>query len=345
MSRVSPARSGSSAGTSATEPAPRSISRAASASPSSDPAALAGRPAPGSLRAWILATRPPTLTVAMVPVLVAAALAHRHAGFRPWAVLAALLGAVWIQIGTNLANDVFDYEKGADNAARLGPLRVTQAGLISPAAMRRGMWISFALAMLCGVYLTWVSGPIIVAIGLVSIASGIAYTGGPYPLGYNGLGDVFVFLFFGLVAVCGTCLVAADAQLALAPATLLAAIPVGTLATAILVVNNVRDHRGDVQAGKRTLVVRWGRRFGVAEYYALVGIAYVVPVLFVILRWSGVVALLPLLTLPLCWPLLRALTIAHDGPTLNRTLAHTARLLFVYGILWTVALWLGQPSP
>jgi 1,4-dihydroxy-2-naphthoate octaprenyltransferase len=297
------------------------------------------RPQPGSLRAWILATRPQTLTVGVVPVLVGAALSASHPGLRPLAVLTALLGAVWIQIGTNLANDVFDFEKGADTAERLGPLRVTQAGLISPAAMRRAMWLSFALAMLCGVYLTSVAGWPIVVIGLLSIASGVAYTGGPYPLGYNGLGDVFVFAFFGLVAVCGTCLVAAGADLALSPRVLLAAVPVGALATAVLVVNNVRDHRTDVKAGKRTLVVRLGRRFGVAEYFALIGLSYLVPPLFLLAGWAGPLALLPLLTLPLAFPLLRTLSAATDGATLNQTLAKTARLVLAFGLLWALALW------
>lgn len=314
---------------------------ARSAAPACGPAEPAGRcmPAPGSLRAWLLATRPQTLTVGAVPVMVGSALAWHHPGFRPLAAWAALLGALWIQIGTNLANDVFDFEKGADTAERLGPLRVTQAGLISPAAMRRGMWLSFALATLCGGYLTWVAGLPIVVIGLLAIASGIAYTGGPYPLGYNGLGDVFVFVFFGLVAVCGTCLVAADGALAVSPRVIAAAIPVGALATAVLVVNNVRDQRSDVQAGKRTLVVRFGRRFGVAEYFALIGLSYVVPVLFVLAGWAGLIGLLPLLTLPLTWPLLQTMSAATDGSTLNRTLAKTAQLVLMFGVLWAIALW------
>lgn len=296
-------------------------------------------PAPGSLRAWIAATRPQTLTVGAVPVLVGSALACHHPQFRPLSALVALLGALWIQIGTNLANDVFDFEKGADTAERVGPLRVTQAGLISPTAMRRGIWLSFALALLCGVYLTWVAGWPIVLIGLLAIASGIAYTGGPYPLGYNGLGDVFVFVFFGLVAVCGTCLVAADAKLALSPAALAAAIPIGSLATAVLVVNNVRDHHTDVKAGKRTLVVRLGRRFGLAEYFALIGVSYVVPILFVLFGWTRGIGLLPLATLPLAWPLLQTMVVRTDASTLNRTLAKTAQLVLAFGLLWALALW------
>ncbi|HNN90674.1 MAG TPA: 1,4-dihydroxy-2-naphthoate polyprenyltransferase [Pseudomonadota bacterium] len=298
----------------------------------------AERPAPGSLAAWVLACRPQTLIVGVVPVLLGAALAHQAGAVRGLAVLAALLGAVFIQIGTNLANDVFDYEKGADTEARLGPLRVTQAGLLTPRAMRAGMWLSFGLAMLCGVYLTAVAGPAVVAIGLVSIASGLAYTAGPYPLGYNGLGDVFVFVFFGPVAVCGTVFVSAGAAPALASLPILASLPVGALAAAVLVVNNVRDHRTDVVAGKRTLVVRLGRRFGVGLYFALIGLAYVVPVLLVLTARLSFFGLLPLLSAPLSLPLLRVVAVAHDGDRLNRTLAKTAQLLLVFGLLWVLAI-------
>lgn len=305
-----------------------------SMAPAVDPPRADSLPRPGSPRAWLLACRPQTLVVGVVPVLLGAVLAHHQGGVRGLAVLAALLGAVWIQIGTNLANDVFDYEKGADTAARLGPLRVTQAGLIPPAAMRRGMWLCFALALLCGVYLTAVAGPIIVAIGLVSIASGIAYTGGPYPLGYNGLGDVFVFVFFGPVAVCGTVFVASGSDAALSPLTFIASLPAAAIATAVLVVNNVRDHATDVAAGKRTLVVRLGRRFGVAEYFALIALAYAVPPLLVLARLLPATALLPLLSAPLAVPLLRTVALAADGPRLNRTLAKTAQLLLIYGLLF-----------
>lgn len=313
------------------------------ATPSPPPAAAPapGRPAPGSLRAWILACRPQTLTVGLVPVLVGAAAAHRVATPRIGAILAALFGAIWIQIGTNLANDVFDYEKGADNEHRLGPLRVTQAGLLSPSAVRRGMVICFALAVLCGLYLTWVSGPILIAIGVLSIASGIAYTGGPYPLGYNGLGDLFVFLFFGFVAVLGTMFVGAGQISSLAA---WAAIPVGALATAVLVVNNVRDHTTDVHAGKRTLVVRFGRRFGVAEYALLLASAYAVPVAMVLLQHGGPLTLLPLLTLPIAVPLVRTVATQHQGPILNRTLARTAMLLLLHGVLFAIGIWFGSPA-
>jgi 1,4-dihydroxy-2-naphthoate octaprenyltransferase len=291
--------------------------------------------APGSLRAWLLATRPATLTVGLVPVLIGTAIAHTMGALRVGPAIAALLGAVFIQIGTNLANDVFDYEKGADTAERLGPLRVTQAGLLKPGQVRRGMAISFALAVLAGIYLTWVAGPIIVVIGALSIASGIAYTGGPYPLGYNGLGDLFVFVFFGFVAVCGTSFVESGQVPRLA---LWAALPVGAIATAVLVVNNVRDHATDVKAGKRTLVVRFGRGFGVVEYLALTGLAYVVPIGLLTAGFGGWALLLPLVTLPLALPLCRSVVRDRQGALLNRTLAGTARLLLLYGVLFAIGI-------
>ena len=170
--------------------------------PSSDPE----HPPPGhrALASWLLAARPKTLSAASVPVAVGSACAFSLGGLRPAPALAALAGALLLQIGANFANDVYDYEKGADTAERLGPTRAVQAGLITPAAMKRGMYLVFALALLIGAYLTHVAGWPILAIGIVSIVSAVAYTGGPYPLGYNGLGDLFVFVFFGLVAVCGT---------------------------------------------------------------------------------------------------------------------------------------------
>jgi 1,4-dihydroxy-2-naphthoate polyprenyltransferase len=293
------------------------------------------RAAPGSLRAWILAIRPATLTVGLSPVLVGAAVASSLGEPRILAIAAALLGAIFLQIGSNLANDVFDHEKGADGPDRLGPVRVTQAGLLSPSAVRVGMGVAFALAMATGIYLTNVAGWPIVAIGLASIASAIAYTGGPYPLGYHGLGDVFVFVFFGLVAVCGTAFVATGGVPVLA---WFAAVPVGSIATCVLVVNNVRDRETDVRAGKRTLAVRFGRRFGVAEYALLLVAAYAVPVVLFATRRCGALVLLPLLTLPIAARL--ALTVARrtDGPTLNSALASTARLLLFFSVLFAAGL-------
>ena len=245
---------------------------------------------PGSVRAWILASRPATLWAAVVPVLVGAACAQSQNGFLWGPTLGAFLGAIWIQIGTNFANDVFDFEKGADTGDRLGPLRAVQAGLLEPAQMRRGMVVAFGLAVLCGLYLTYVAGWPIVAIGILSILSGIAYTGGPYPLGYHGLGDLFVMLFFGFVAVPGTAFV----NLGYVPEVAWwAALPVGALATNILVVNNVRDRETDRAAGKRTLVARFGRTFGVAEYVLLLFVAYAVPPLLLLQGYGSLFLLVP----------------------------------------------------
>ena len=291
---------------------------------------------PSRARIWVMACRPATLTAAIVPVMVGAAVAYRTAGasgVRVGALLAALLGAMFIQIGTNLANDVFDAEKGADTAERLGPTRVTQAGLLTAREVRAGMVVAFGLATLAGVYLVASAGWPIVAIGVASIASGIAYTGGPYPLGYNGLGDVFVFVFFGLVAVCGTAFVGLGSIPTLAWA---AAVPVGALATAVLVVNNVRDRATDVVAGKRTLVVRLGRRFGTLEYAALWLVAWAVP-LALAAAFSKPAMLLPLATAPFGARLIRTVA-TTEGRPLNATLAATAKMLLAYGALLTASL-------
>lgn len=235
--------------------------------------------APGSLAAWVLAVRPWTLLAGAGPVLVGTAVAyHGYESIRIGAAIAALFGALFIQIGTNLANDVFDYEKGADTQDRKGPIRVTQAGLLTPGQVRKGMVASFVLAVLTGLYLTVVAGPMVVVIGVVSIAAGIAYTAGPWALAYNGLGDVFVFVFFGPVAVCGTAYVETGTVPTMAWAL---SIAIGALATAVLVVNNLRDRVTDQRAGKKTLVVRFGQAFGLGEYVALLLLAVAVPVVLV----------------------------------------------------------------
>ncbi|HYX90253.1 MAG TPA: 1,4-dihydroxy-2-naphthoate polyprenyltransferase, partial [Myxococcaceae bacterium] len=206
-------------------------------------------PRPG-LAAWILAARPKTLAAAVMPVCVGTALAYGSGKGRAGPALAALAGALLIQIGTNLANDFFDFKKGADTGARLGPTRVTQAGLIAPEAVFTAAMLAFGAAVAVGLYLTWVAGWPILVIGLLSVASGYAYTGGPYPLGYHGLGDAFVFVFFGLVAVAGTYYAHA---LALTPLAVAAGVPLGALSTGLLAVNNLRDVETDARAGKRTL--------------------------------------------------------------------------------------------
>jgi 1,4-dihydroxy-2-naphthoate octaprenyltransferase len=293
--------------------------------------------APGSARAWLLAARPATLTAALVPVLVGTAVAHATLGVRAGPALAALFGAFMLQITSNFANDVFDHEKGADTSERLGPTRAVQAGLLTPAQMRAGMALTIALAFACGVYLTWVAGWIVVAIGIASILSAVAYTGGPYPLGYHGLGDLFVMIFFGFVAVCGTVYVQTGAVPALA---WLAAIPVGAIATCVLVVNNVRDRETDVKAGKRTLAVRLGRRAGVIEYGALLALAYAVPLAAVLWLHRAPWALLPIVTLPIALRLTRTIA-TTEGRPLNDCLVGTAKLLLAWGVLFSIGLVVG----
>ncbi len=290
-------------------------------------------PAPSPLATWIAAARPATLTAAIVPVLVGTAVAHVTGGIRLDTALAALLGASAIQIGTNFANDVFDAEKGADTGARLGPTRAVAAGQIDARSMRAAMVLAFAVAALFGAYLAWSAGLVIVLVGLASIASGVAYTGGPYPLGYNGLGDVFVMLFFGFVAVLGTIFVQTAALPALG---VVAALPVGAIATAILVVNNVRDRETDVVAKKRTLVVRFGRRFGELEYAALLALAYLGAIAAALLTASAW-PLLPLLSAPLALGLARRLE-REEGRPLNDVLAGTAKLLLAFGALFALGL-------
>lgn len=269
-----------------------------------------------------------------MPVVVGSACAFELNGFRLGPALAALGGALLLQVGANFANDVYDYEKGADTAERLGPTRAVQAGLISPTAMKRGMFVVFGLALLLGIYLTAVAGPVILAIGIVSILSAIAYTGGPYPLGYNGLGDLFVFVFFGLVAVPGTVFV----QLGQVPTLAVwCALPVGALATAILVVNNLRDHEQDERVGKRTLAVRWGPRAVIYEYGFLLALSYAVPLFLATSSAGGRFVLLPLLTLPLGRKLMRAVA-TEQGRELNARLAGTAKLLLLFGLLFALGI-------
>ncbi len=286
-------------------------------------------PRPGGLSAWLLACRPATLTAALSPVAVGTAIAHRLGDVRVGPVAATFAGALLLQIASNFSNDVFDYEKGADSAERLGPTRAVQAGLVSPRAMKRGLLGVLGLVLLIGAYLTTVAGPAIIIIGLSAIVAAIAYTGGPFPLGYHGLGDLFVMIFFGFVAVCGTIFVHMGQVPLLG---FVAALAPGALATNILVVNNVRDRHTDASAGKRTLAVRFGRTAAEFQYRGLSAVAYLVPlVLFVIFRlspWS----LLPLITLPQAWKNVRQLK-RYEGRALNRTLVSSAKLVFFHSIL------------
>lgn len=292
---------------------------------------------PSAFRAWVLAARPPTLPAAVVPVLVGTA-AVFALGFRLLPFIAALLASVLIQVGTNFANDYFDFHKGADTAERLGPIRVTQSGLIAPNTVRNAMILVFGLAAMIGLYLVLAAGWPILIIGLLSIAAGVLYTGGPFPLAYNGLGDVFVFIFFGLIAVCGTAFLHVGTVPAVAA---YAALPVALIVTAIIVVNNLRDIDTDRKARKHTLAVLLGRRATQVEYLLLLAVAYLLLPVGPLLGLVGWWALLPLLTLPLAFGLIRTVFTVQGRP-LNRALAGTGRLHMIFGVLFALGLLLGS---
>lgn len=281
-------------------------------------------------QAWHLAARPKTLPAALSPVIVGWALAFADGAFDLLPALAAALGALLLQILSNFANDYSDFFRGADTAERLGPTRVTASGLIAPQQMRIGMGVVIALSVLVGLYLVSVGGWPILAIGITAILAALAYTGGPFPFGYYGLGELFCFLYFGVAAVCGTYIVQAHT---LSWFVLLASVPVGLLVTAILVVNNYRDIDTDRSAGKRTLAVRLGRAGARREYALFLLLAYLAPILMWIGFGFNTWLLLPWLTLPLAVRLVRTLNSAVDGPTLNKALAGTAQLALLFSLL------------
>lgn len=285
-------------------------------------------------RAWLLAARPKTLPAALSPVLVGTALAVHDGVFSLLPALAAALGALLLQIGSNFANDYFDFFKGADTPDRLGPTRVTASGLITPAQLRGGMVVVFGLAALVGIYLIAVAGWPILAVGVASILAAILYTGGPLPFGYYGLGDLFVFIFFGLVAVCGTYYVQA---LDLNWPVVVAAVPTGVLVTAILVVNNLRDIETDRRAGKITLAVRLGPRGTRFEYLLLLLMAYVLPLMLWLVYGYTWTVLLPWITAPLSVRLLRTIW-KENGAVLNAALAGTARLALLFSLMLAIGL-------
>lgn len=285
-------------------------------------------------RIWLGAARPRTLPAAIAPVLVGAALAWRDGHFNGAAAGLCLVFALLVQIGTNFANDYYDFVHGADTAARVGPRRAVAAGLIAPATMQGAMIAVFVVAFLCGLGLLPWGGPWLLAVGVASILCGIAYTGGPYPLGYHGLGDVFVFIFFGLVAVGATYFVQAGRVTGDA---VLAAVPIGLLATNILVVNNFRDAETDAAAGKHTLVVRFGRPFARAQHASSLVLALAVPVVFATRDHDGW-RLLPLLVAPLAWAHVRRLRDGRSPAELIALLGDTGKLLAAYAVLFGLGL-------
>ena len=298
-------------------------------------------PAPGSIGAWRAAARPPTLTAAVAPVLVGTGAAIGDGVFAAGPFVAALFGALCLQIGANFANDVFDFERGADAGDRLGPPRATQMGLLTPLQMKIGMWAAFLLAFLAGIYLVVVAGWIVVVIGLASIVAGLIYTGGPWPVGYHALGDAFTFVFFGMVAVVGTYFVQAET----APGLVwLAAVPVGCTVTAILVANNLRDLATDRAAGKTTLAVVLGERGTRAWYVLLLVAAYGVAIALWPTTRVEPWALLVLASLPFALGPLRAVAGGTAGRALNATLVQTARFHLIFGVLLALALTDWLPS-
>jgi len=287
----------------------------------------------GALRIWLMAARPRTLPAAVAPVLVgsAAACALVDGDEFSWAnFVAALIGAIFIQIGTNLANDYSDAKRGADTVDRLGPVRVTASGLAAPRRVLYATWAAFGIASLAGLYLTIEVGPEILVIGVLSIAAGILYTGGPKPYGYEGLGEIFVFVFFGLVAVNGSYYVQLQELDAL---PIMLSLPIGLLSAAILVVNNVRDIDTDRRAGKRTLAVRIGRERTRVAYVAMIALSFLLLPVALLVGDGSAWGLLGLLSLPLAMGPIRAVRERTDGPALNGALAGTGALLGVFSLL------------
>ena len=286
------------------------------------------------MKNWLLAVRLRTLPAAISPVILGSALAYHDGSFHIFLCAMTLLAAVLIQIGTNFANDVYDFQKGTDRDDRLGPTRATQSGLITPDKMKKAMWQTFLLAIFIGFYLAFIGGWPIVCIGLASIAAGIAYTGGPYPLGYHGLGDAFVFIFFGLIAVSGTYYLQTET---INDLSLYMGAAMGMLSTAILVVNNLRDVETDKLSGKRTLAVRFGKKFSKIQYSILILIPFLLPLY---IWWSvenELSLLITIFVLPISFHLINQI-FSLTGSDLNLVLARTARFLFIFTILLSAGL-------
>jgi 1,4-dihydroxy-2-naphthoate polyprenyltransferase len=293
---------------------------------------------PSPARAWIAALRPKTLPVGAAPVLVGAGFAIRYGVFSWMPALAALAGALLIQIGTNLANDYYDHKRGADTAERVGPKRASASGWIRPQTVLAAAIASFLGAALVGLYLVAIAGWPILIVGVVSLLSGFLYTGGPYPLGYHGWGDLFVFVFFGLVATSGTYYVMGGT---VPHGVLLAGGAMGALATAVLVVNNLRDLETDKKAGKRTLAVKLGPLATRLEYLLLLALAYLVPALPPLQGRVGWQFGLPLLTAPLALYLAHHVWHTRDSARLNQVLAGTGALTFLFGALFALGAAIG----
>jgi 1,4-dihydroxy-2-naphthoate octaprenyltransferase len=289
----------------------------------------------GAGRVCLLAIRPATLPAAVSGVVVGLGAARAiGAPFRTDMALGCLAVALLLQIAANLANDLSDFRRGVDTPARMGPVRVAAAGLVTERQLEIAIALTLALAVLDGLWLVSVGGPALLAVGAVAIVAAVAYSGGPLRYGYRGLGELFVFVFFGLVSVAGTAYLQTGV---IHPLFIAAAVPVGALITAILVVNNLRDLPGDAAAGKRTLAVMLGARGTILEYAALLVLAFVVPVALAA-AGTGWPVLLPLLSAPLALPLWRTVRTFTEPRELNAVLRATARLSLIFGILLAVGL-------
>lgn len=285
-------------------------------------------------QSWLLASRPKTLLAAVVPVMVGTALAVNVGRYSFIITIIALICSLLIQVGTNFTNDLYDYLKGADTKKRKGPVRVLSSGLISPKEMKAGIFITFLAAFILGLYLVYAGGLIILAIGILSIIAGLAYTAGPYPLAYKGLGDIFVFMFFGLIGTMATYYLHTN-EISLP--SFFSAIPVGALITNILVVNNFRDINEDRQAGKNTLAVKLGRTFTKYQFIFLIAVSFLTPLVLFLLFDFNVWIFLPYLTLPVAFNITKML-FTLDGQQLNKTLELTAKLSALYGILFSAGM-------
>jgi 1,4-dihydroxy-2-naphthoate octaprenyltransferase len=282
---------------------------------------------------WILAFRPKTLPAAVVPVAIGTAIAYGRGFLDIPIALLALFGALTIQVGTNLANDYFDYKNGADTHERLGPMRVTQSGLIPASDVRSAMLLMFVLAALVSVVLIFRGGWPVFWIAVCSIISGILYTGGPRPLGYLGLGEIFAFIFFGPVAVAGTYYVQ---SLEMSWMAVAAGFAPGFFSVAILAVNNLRDIDTDRKANKKTLAVRFGRSFALNEYLLAVMAAALTPVTAYLVWGERVWTLAASLVLLAAIPVIKTVLTKQDGPSLNHALAATGKLLVIYGLIYSL---------
>lgn len=287
---------------------------------------------------WVLAARPKTLSAALVPVLLGCALAWKAEAFNWLPAMLCFAFAFLVQIGTNFANDYFDYIKGADTPDRIGPVRATASGAVEPDAMKKAMTGTFILAGCLGMGLIPYGGWSLIIVGALSIFCGIAYTGGPIPLGYRGWGDIMVFVFFGLIAVIFTFYVQTG-QITLE--VILVSLVAGALTTNILVVNNYRDVDTDARVGKNTLAVRYGRKFTLFEYQALFLLALIITLILWRLE-SQPWLLLPIIVWPYCLKLQYRLARTHSGEEMNRLLADTAFFLLVYGLLLTLGIFLSR---